>query len=106
MFEIMIGLTAFWVEDTQPAEWLYGKVLLTIGGIFLPLDLFPDWLATIARGLPFASVAYAPARAFVGLSWPVFLPLLATQLTWLAVGSLAVLAVFSRATHRLVAHGG
>src|SRR5690348_14860723 len=31
MFEILIGMTAFWVEDTQPAEWIYGKLLITIG---------------------------------------------------------------------------
>jgi ABC-2 type transport system permease protein len=47
---------------------------LTIGGVFLPLELFPDWLASIARGLPFASIAYAPARAFVGFDWPVLAP--------------------------------
>ena len=53
--EILVGLTAFWVEDTQPAEWIYSKLVITVGGLFLPLDLFPDWLATIARALPFAA---------------------------------------------------
>jgi hypothetical protein len=24
MLKTLIGLTAFWVEDTQPAEWIYG----------------------------------------------------------------------------------
>jgi energy-coupling factor transporter ATP-binding protein EcfA2 len=51
MFGVLIGLSAFWVEDTQPAEWIYNKFVLTIGGLFLPLELFPGWLATIARGL-------------------------------------------------------
>jgi ABC-2 type transport system permease protein len=106
MLETLIGLTAFWVEDTQPAEWIYGKFIITIGGLFLPLDLFPDWLATISRALPFASTAYAPARAFVGIDLPTLAPLILTQLTWLALSWLAVVGVFSRATHRLVAHGG
>jgi ABC-2 type transport system permease protein len=106
IIDILIGLCAFWVEDTQPIEWISSKFVLTIGGLFLPLDLFPDWLATIARGLPFASIAYAPARAFVNVDWSGFLPLVMTQLVWLTLGWLAVLAVFGRASRRLVAHGG
>lgn len=106
MFEILIGLTAFWVEDTQPAEWIYGKFLITIGGLFLPLDLFPDWLAAISRALPFASITYAPARAFVSTDWSTLVSVGAMQLVWLVLGWLILVAVFGRATHRLVAHGG
>jgi ABC-2 type transport system permease protein len=104
--EILVGLSAFWVEDTQPAEWIYNKFVLTLGGLFLPLDLFPDWLANIARALPFASMAYAPARVFVGFDWGVFGPLLLIQLIWLGVGWLGVVVIFGRASRRLVAHGG
>jgi ABC-2 type transport system permease protein len=104
--EILVGLSAFWVEDTQPAEWIYSKLVITIGGLLLPLDLFPDWLAGIARALPFASMAYAPARVFVGFEWPVFAPLLLTQLTWLLLFWGLVSLIFSRASRRLVAHGG
>jgi ABC-2 type transport system permease protein len=104
--EILVGLTAFWVEDTQPAEWLYAKFVMTLGGLFLPLEMFPDWLGAIARGLPFSAMAYAPARAFVGSSADVVGPLLVTQLTWLVVCWLAVGLVFNRASRRLVAHGG
>jgi ABC-2 type transport system permease protein len=104
--EILVGLTAFWVEDTQPAEWIYSKLVITIGGLFLPLELFPDWLAGIARALPFASMAYAPARIFVGFDWPVFAPLMLTQLTWLLLFWGLVSLIFSRASRRLVAHGG
>jgi ABC-2 type transport system permease protein len=106
MLEILVGFTAFWVEDTLPAQWIYSKFLITIGGIFLPLDLFPDWLAAISRALPFASVTYAPARVFVSLDWTVFGPLLATQLAWIALCWLTIQVVFSFASRRLVAHGG
>ena len=106
MLEILIGLTAFWVEDTQPAEWIYNKFLITVGGLFLPLELFPDWLAAISRALPFASITYAPARAFVVTDWSVIVPIGVTELVWLVLGWLILVAVFGRATHRLVAHGG
>ena len=105
-FELLVGLSAFWVEDTQPAEWLHNKLVITIGGLFLPLELFPDWLASIARALPFASMAYAPARTFVAFDWATFTPLLLTQATWLGLLWLTVLVVFARAARRVAAHGG
>jgi ABC-type uncharacterized transport system permease subunit len=40
-------------------EWIHNKFLLTLGGTLIPLDLFPSWLATLSRALPFASVMYA-----------------------------------------------
>lgn len=104
--EILIGLSAFWVEDTAPFEWIYAKVLYTIGGLLLPLDLFPDWLAAIARSLPFSAIMYAPARVFVGFAWDSFGVLVLSQLTWIVVTWIVVVLVFGRATRRLVAHGG
>jgi ABC-2 type transport system permease protein len=106
IIEVLIGLSAFWVEDTQPAEWIYNKFLLTIGGLFLPLELFPDWLAKLARALPFASISYTPARAFVSLDWSVVAPLALGQLVWLVLGWLALSVAFARATRRLTTHGG
>jgi ABC-2 type transport system permease protein len=104
--EMLIGLSAFWVEDTAPVEWLYAKILYTVGGLMLPLELFPDWLAAIARTLPFAAIMYAPARAFVGFSVDGFLQLAGLQLVWLLVIWVAVQVVYAHATRRLVAHGG
>src|ERR1051326_2894531 len=106
MLEVLIGLTAFWVEDTQPAEWIYGKFVITVGGLFLPLGLFPAWLAAISRALPFASITYAPARAFVSADLSSLAPIAAVQLVWLVLAWFLLVAVFGRATHRLVAHGG
>ncbi|HYW87715.1 MAG TPA: ABC transporter permease [Chloroflexota bacterium] len=103
---VLIGLSAFWVEDTLPIDWIYNKFVFTLGGMFIPLDLFPSWLAVVSRVLPFSSICYAPARLFVGFSWEAFGSLIATQVVWLTVAGLVVQLVFSRAVRRVVAHGG
>ncbi len=103
---VLIGLTAFWVEDTLPIDWIYNKFVFTLGGMFLPLDLFPDWLAAVSRVLPFASICYAPARLFVAFSWDAFGSLVLTQAAWLLLSAVVVQFVFSRAVRRVVAHGG
>ncbi len=104
--ETAIGLTAFWFEDTMPFFWIYQKLVFSLGGLFLPLDLFPQVLAAIARFLPFAGVTYAPARLFVSFSWEALAWLLTVQVSWLlALGCLMAL-VYTRAVRKVNIHGG
>ncbi len=106
LMDVLIGLSAFWVEDTTPIDWIVAKLVFTLGGMFIPLDLFPEWLAAIARFLPFASICYAPARLFVAFSVPDFAALVGQQVLWLIVFAVLLQVVFSRAVRRVVAHGG
>jgi ABC-2 type transport system permease protein len=106
IIEVLVGLCAFWVEDTMPILWIWNKFALTLGGVLLPLELFPDWLAAIARALPFAAVAYAPGRLFVGFDWSIAASVILTQAVWIGLCWLTVALLFGRATRRVVAHGG
>lgn len=49
----LIGLAAFLVEETNSFELIYQKAVFILGGMLLPLDMFPEWLQRIARLLPF-----------------------------------------------------
>jgi ABC-2 type transport system permease protein len=35
-------LCAFVLEEVSPLDWMYQKLVFTIGGMFIPLDVFPD----------------------------------------------------------------
>lgn len=102
----MIGLLAFVVEDVAAFEWIYGKLVLVLGGVLLPLDFLPDGWRGIVESLPFASTTWAPARLFVTPDAALFGRLFGTQLVWLVVLSLAVRAVYGRCTARLTVNGG
>src|SRR5690606_30324810 len=56
-----VGLTAFWLQDASPVYWVWQKLLFTLGGLILPLALYPDWLAALARWTPFAAALNGPA---------------------------------------------
>src|SRR3712207_4788163 len=60
-----ISLLAFWAEDTSSFLFIYDRFLMILGGMLLPLELFPGALEGVARALPFGAMVYAPARAFV-----------------------------------------
>jgi ABC-2 type transport system permease protein len=104
--ELTIGLLAFWFEDTYAFFWIYQKLTFTLGGLFLPLALFPATLRAVASRLPFSAITYAPARLSAGFDVRLAVGTFATQLGWLAVlGCLAAL-VYRRGVRRVNINGG
>ncbi|MBV8085647.1 MAG: ABC-2 family transporter protein [Chloroflexi bacterium] len=104
--ELAIGLLAFWFEDTYAFFWIYQKIVFTLGGLFLPLDVFPRGLRQVGSVLPFTSVAYGPARLSAQFTPRLFASTAGMQLGWLAVLGLLAAFVFSRAVRRLSVNGG
>jgi ABC-2 type transport system permease protein len=106
LIAVLIGLAAFWIEEITPLFWIYSKLLFTVGGLFLPLEFFPQALRGVVRWLPFQFITYAPARAFVKFD-PAFVgQALAGQAAYTLLFAGAVSAVWWRARRRLVVHGG
>ena len=101
-----IGLAAFVVEETNSFELIYQKMVFLLGGLMLPLDMFPDWLQKIAYALPFPFMMYAPARLFVKPDLDLFAQMLYGQVIWVIV-FIAILAfVYKRSERVLTVNGG
>ncbi|MGI6631671.1 MAG: ABC transporter permease [Bacillota bacterium] len=80
--QLSIGLSAFWIEDSSPYRLLYSRVSMLLGGMLLPLDIFPAWLRRIAEVLPTSQVYYGPVRAFLGLPLPEYGAVILRQVIW------------------------
>jgi ABC-2 type transport system permease protein len=106
LIAVLIGLAAFWIEEITPIFWIYSKLLFTVGGLFLPLELFPEGLRRVVDWLPFRFITYAPARAFVKFEAGFVLTAAAGQVAYIALFAALMLLVWSRARRRLVVHGG
>lgn len=81
----LIGLAAFFVEETNSFELIYQKMVFILGGMLLPLDMFPEWLQKISFVLPFPYMMYAPARLFVKPEPGLFVQMLAGQVIWVGI---------------------
>ena len=103
---VLIGLSAFWIEEVMPAFWIYQKLLFTVGGLFLPLEMFPDWLRRVSEWLPFQFITYVPARAFVAFEPGFVLRAVTGQLVYIVILTALVTLVWGRAQRRMVVHGG
>jgi viologen exporter family transport system permease protein len=103
---VWIGLLAFWMQDVSPVYWVCQKLLFVLGGMMLPLHLYPEVVQRLAALTPFPVLLAAPA-SFVfgaGLLAPAAL---ATRLAlWCVVIALGVRWTFTRAARVLTINGG
>ncbi|MBN1934210.1 MAG: ABC-2 family transporter protein [Anaerolineae bacterium] len=106
MIAVLIGLGAFFIEDVLPIYWIYSKLLMSIGGMFLPLEMFPAWLRQISAVLPFQFIIYAPARTFVDFDLAFFLRALAGQGIYIVVVAVILSLVWRWGRRRVTVHGG
>src|SRR4029079_207857 len=61
---VWIGLLAFWMQDVSPVYWVCQKLLFVLGGMMLPLHLYPEVVQRLAAVTPLA-VLLPPRGAFV-----------------------------------------
>jgi len=102
----LVGLCAFWLESTAGVALIYSRLVMLLGGTFLPIEIYPIALQPVVRALPFASMIYAPGRMFVDPNVSLLRGSLFVQTFALAVLACIVMAVQSIALRRLFANGG
>jgi ABC-2 type transport system permease protein len=104
--DALIGLLAFVTEDIAAFEWISSKLMMVLGGLLIPLDFFPEWLRSIALGLPFAYALYGPARCLVASDGARWAGLFFGQAAWLLVLGGALSLLYRRCLVRLSINGG
>ena len=102
-----IGLLAFWIEDTSSVQLIYSRLMMLLGGMLLPLEIYPDPVRSIAEALPFSTMLYAPARlALVGGDAAWVLDLLARQAVSLLTVGAGTWLLYRAARRRVSVNGG
>ncbi len=94
---------AFWQHEAKGAWFLYQKLVFILGGMLLPLQIFPSWLETAAWVAPFWTMSYAPARLAAGFEEPA---LIAGQAVWLVALYAAAVASFAAGERHVQRRGG
>jgi ABC-2 type transport system permease protein len=101
-----IGLLAFWLQDVSPVYWVWQKLLFVLGGLMLPLQVYPEFIRRAAAFTPFPSVLGGPASFVLqdagadtaALAWNLAL--------WGSLTALSVWWLFRRAVRALTINGG
>ncbi len=103
---LMVGLSAFWLEDTSGFTLIYSRMTMVLGGMLIPLELFPDFAKPIVEWLPFSSAVYAPARLFVCPNLELFWGVIVRQGLSLVVLGLIVFLLYRAGLKRIHSNGG
>lgn len=104
--QLSIGLSAFWIEDASPYRLLYSRVTMLLGGMLLPLDVFPAYLRRVSEVLPTSQIFYVPVRTFVRLSLPEFAAAAAKQAIWAAAFAAVAGMVYRAGVKNVNVNGG
>lgn len=88
LFSILIGLSAFWLSDVSPLQWIWEKFLLLLGGLMLPLTVYPLWMQNVAYFTPFPLILGSRSALAIDFS----IEALVTLTLALAVWSILVVA--------------
>lgn len=106
LFQVAIGLSAFWLHEAAPVFWIFQKFQFVFGGLMFPLDIYPDWLRTICEWTPFSAVIYGVGRMALGFDPALALRVAGTIVAWGVLTALFTMWLFRRAVRTLEIHGG
>jgi ABC-2 type transport system permease protein len=103
----LVASTAFWLLDQSGVKVMSGAFAIFFSGMMLPLVLFPGWLGTVARALPWASYVQVPADIWLGKHTGTgLLSALGFQVLWAVLLLAACQGVLRLATRKVVVQGG
>ena len=103
---ITLALTSFWFEENTAFFWIYSKLIFTLGGMLMPIELFPEWLQKVSKLLPFAYVTYVPARLTVDFSFSNFYKQFSIQLLYLVIFFSLAMLLYKKGAKKLNVNGG
>jgi ABC-2 type transport system permease protein len=106
-YRFSLGLMAMVTTNMWGLTRLEAVVANFLSGALIPLAFFPLWARETVQYLPYASLVYAPAMAFLGmLGGAELLRLLAVQAAWVFAFRALSGAAWRGLTRRLAINGG
>lgn len=102
-----VNILGFWLVETRGVRALYGVTASFLAGLYVPVHLFPAWLATIAHATPFPSILQVPIDIISGrVDGAESLRLVAVQLFWVGVVAAVGQALTTAGRRKLEIQGG
>lgn len=69
IFQMVIGMFAFWLDEVGPLNWIWQKFLFVFGGLILPLSAYPLWMQNIAAFTPFPGILGGRSMIAINGTW-------------------------------------
>ena len=107
LFVYMLALSALWVEQAGAVTDLGGTLIFLLGGVAVPMMLFPDRFRILTEALPFRAMLGFPAEIASGsLNSTQILQGYCWQLLWVTISVPLAMLVWRSGVRRFTAVGG
>lgn len=103
---LQLGYLAIWLGTAAPAFWIWQKATFVLGGLLMPLTLYPSPWHGIAAASPFAAMLFGPGSLAFDDSFAHLAAVLGGQIFWLALLGTLTVALDRAVVARLLEHGG
>ncbi|MBF0104557.1 MAG: ABC-2 family transporter protein [Deltaproteobacteria bacterium] len=101
------GVSAFFFESSSEISWTVDLVVKLLAGLYVPLNFFPDAIASVFKYLPFQGIHFIPLQIYLGkLSGPQISQAIASQMVWLAIIFTLCHLLLKAGTKKLSIQGG
>ena len=101
----MVGLIAFWTQDSTPYYWITSKFFMVFG-LFFPVSFFPVWLQPIITYSPVFALMSGPASLVANFSWELFGQVVLSQVVWIVIFMLLGILMFKKGKKKVTSNGG
>ncbi len=106
-FSTLVTVSLLWTIAGDGVRMFTGTIVMLLGGLIVPIPLFPDWAQPVLSMLPFRHLMDTPFRLYMGHIPAGRAPaLLAQQLGWTVALILLGRWLMGRGIRKLVIQGG
>lgn len=106
IFQMLVGISAFWLQQVSPFHWIWEKLLFTLGGLLLPLAAYPEGLQQVAALTPFPAILGGRSALAIDFSFGQAFALMGILLFWGLVGVLGLTFLYRKGLKRMNMEGG
>lgn len=106
VFTMVLGISAFFVEEVEPFRWIWEKLLFVFGGLMLPLTVYPVWMQTVAFWTPFPVILGGRSGLIFNFDLAHVSVIVACGLLWIVLGFLLLYVLYRQGLKSLNIQGG
>ncbi len=106
VFKMLVGICTFWMQQVEPIHWVWEKLLFTLGGLMLPLVVYPKWLQNIAHFTPFPAILGDRSALAIEFTYGHVLQIAASLLCWGFAGYALLMILYRKGLRIVNVEGG
>ena len=101
----LIGLLSFFIQDIRPLHWIVDKLIMVLGGSYLPISMFPKVMKIMAYASPFGAINFASSTVYDSWNTNCY-KMIGMQVLWIFIFGMILFFVYKKSKEKAMINGG